>query len=435
MILETLYILFKSDTKDLKKGSQDALESTNKLNESLSSINNSTEQLGSSFIGIAQSLLGIVTSFASIHAIISSLSKTVHYDIDLGKTSRALGVNATQLDAWDGAIRQAGGSAEEFQNSLKSLAEHFHTTPAVALKLLPQVADVMSRISRYSAFTWGKSMGLNESTILLLRRGRRELEGMLDQQKELGLISVHNIEITTKYYQSLDNLEHSVRTLGNSVIDQLLPYFTGFFDVLTKGFKFLASHSDLIIGLLAGVSGAAISAAIAFLPLSTEVVSMATAVIVLIGLFALLYEDIQTYFKGGNSITGLFINKLKEIAHWVKTIIDLFGGFETLLNSFSPGTDLFEKLKDYFNQDKFSSIDLQYGKKQLGLAANNPFNSLSTNTVFNRSAFERNVDINMGPITINTQANDAVGIAAEFGKRTIDYHRQALNNFSDNIHA
>ncbi len=182
-ILETFYILFKSDTSDIKKGSDEALKTTKKLNESLKETDETSEKLGVKFFSIVESIAGLLTGFASLHAVISGFKNTVDYDIDLGKTSRALGVNVEQLDAWDYAVRQAGGTAEGFQNSLKNLAEHFNTNPSVALKFLPQLADVFSKISRFSAFKLGKSLGLDEATILLLQQGRREVEAVLKQQR------------------------------------------------------------------------------------------------------------------------------------------------------------------------------------------------------------------------------------------------------------
>jgi hypothetical protein len=436
-VLETFYLLFKADTSDLKKGSDDAIKSTEKLTEKLKSIDKTSEKIGSKFLGIASSLSGLIASFASIHSVISGISNAVSYDIELGKASRALGVNSEELDIWGNAVKQAGGTSEGFQNSLRNLASHFHTTASVAIKAFPQLADVFSHISRYSAFNLGKAYGIDEGTILLLQQGRREVEKVLKQQRELGVVTQKDIEVSTKYNQELQNLDHSFRTLYNAIVIPILPALTSFFKLLEKGLSYLTDHKDLVVGAFVGIAASAISAAIAFGLISGEIILTTAVVIILIGLFALLWEDIKVYFRGGKSLIGEYIEEWKKLGKLIDNIID--GWTDKFLNFLSK-FDLLKPIVDYIRNEDNDSLYSQnkYHKKGadlLAFASSTPLNTLTSNSVLNSSAFNRNFTINSMPIKIVTQATDAVGIASSISLTLPDHLSQATNYFADNNHA
>lgn len=435
-VFETFYLLFKSDTTDLKKGSDEAINSTKKLKGEINSLDKATEKVGSNFARIITQLTGAVAAFASIHSVISGLANTVNYDIELGKTSRFLGVDPEDLDLWGRAAKQAGGTAEGFQNSLRNLAQNFHTTAKVAMGALPQLADVFSKISRYAAFNLGKAYGLDEGTILLLQQGRREVEAVLKKQRELGIITKEDTEISYKYNQALGNLETSFRTLYNAIIIPILPALTSFFGILEKGLAYLTDHKDLVIGAFVGIAASALSAAFAFDLLTLPIIGITLAVILLIGLFALLWEDTKVYFKGGKSLIGEYLDEWKKLGKTIDDIIDRWTKkFLDFLDKFS----LLKPIADYIrnNDNTFSSFkksDQGRGIDLILSSSATPLNNQTSNSHFYESAFNRNFSINSMPITINTQATDAEGIAKHIGLTWKDQTSLASNLFATNTH-
>ena len=437
-VLETLYLLFKSDTSDLKKGSDEAINSTKKLNDSLHSIDKTSEKIGTKFLGIASSFAALIASIVSINSLMSGIKNTVSYDINLGKQSRILGVNPEELDIWSNAVVHAGGSAEDFQNSLKSLADHFHTTASVALKSLPQLADVFSHISRYAAFNYGKAIGLSEPMILLLQQGRREVEALLKQQKDLGVVTEEDTKISTAYNQELQNLSHSFRTLYNALVIPVLPGLTKFFQIIEKGLSYLTNHKDLLIGAFVGIGAAAISAAIAFIPLTAEFALISIAVILLIGLFALFWEDYIVYMNKGKSLIGEFKKEWEDLSNlinetldsWIKKLLKFLDKFGLLKDTANNIKEIQEAKKQKLNTADFLS---KYNLFEVALASNSkePINNRSSNGTFYESAFNRNLTINTGDIVNNIQSNDAEGISKEIGLKFSDHFALAMNNFGD----
>lgn len=429
MILETLYILFKYNSSDLKKGSEEAITSIKKVKSSIEDINYASDKVKNNFSAIGRSISGIVTSYLSVHAILSSLSESLNYDIELGKNSRLLGVNSQELEQWEGVVRHAGGTAQDFDSSLKSLAENLNTTPAVAIKYLPKLADIFHSLSRFTAIKLGKSIGLDENFILLLQHGRRELEEYLKHQKELGLVSKENIEITTNYYKSLDDLHNSVITLGNSILSETLPYISKFFNLLVISFEYLSKHSSFILSFLGSLAAGALAAGVAFIPLFGEIMLIVGALLLLSGTVGLVFDDLYNYFKGNKSLTGNIADKIQSF----KDIDKETGKSDSI-------EWLREKYKNLLGNDDFSKDEnfysnLDSAKSFFNIADQSPLNSLTSNSISNSSAFSRNTNINTGPITIQTEAQDAEGISQGLGKY-LNYHlQQSANNFADNVYA
>lgn len=420
-ILETFYLLFKADTSGLKTG----------LDESTKEAEKTVDKIGQKFGNLATKFAGFIASLASINAILSGIQKTVSYDINIGQQSRITGVSPEELDIWSNAVKQAGGTAEGFQNSLKSLAAHFHTTADVAVKALPQLADAFSRMNRYASFNYGKAIGLDEATILLLQKGRREVESVLEQQRKLGVITKEDTEVSKKYNNELGNLDHSFRTLYNAIVIPLLPALTTFFVVLQKGLGYLTEHKDLVVGAFIGIGAAAVIAAIAFLPFSLEVGLLTLAVILLIALFALLYEDLKVYFKDGKSLIGDFIKEWEKLSKIIEDKIDKWN------EKFLKFLDKFKYLKpisDYLRRHKEGGIEeyfSEHGRKLIDFSSKTPLNNATSSGHFYESSFSKNSVINTGDIIVNTQATDAQGISKDIGLTIKDQFSHAANYFAD----
>ena len=120
-ILETFYILFKSDASDVKKGAEEAEKSTKHLEQSLKNVGKESEHVGAGFAAAARSVVGLFAGIASVSSVIQSFHSAVNEITEVGNLSRELNVNVEALDAWGHAVQRTGGTAAGFQSSLKSL--------------------------------------------------------------------------------------------------------------------------------------------------------------------------------------------------------------------------------------------------------------------------------------------------------------------------
>lgn len=403
-IIESFYILFKSiGAAEVVKDEEKLEKSGDKLEKSLDGLDQGFKKVGSEITAIGRNLAGMAAAVLSAAAIFGSLKAAVSNVQDLSKTSKILGVDIETLDAWGKAITKAGGDANTFQSSVKSLAEHLGTSPKVALQALLPLADAFQRLGRFRAIQYGKKLGLDEATILLLQRGRRAVQAVIEEQKKLGVITKHDQEVTDKYTVALANTEQAFGSLARAVATEALPVLTKFFDVVaTPAFVYLTEHKDLIIGAMLAIGAAATVMAAPFIPMLASI----TAVTAAIGALALAYEDIKGFTEGKKSVTGTIFNNPQAAT------------------GDQGQTSIYDLLRNKVIDD------IKTGKTALNTAANNPFNSLTTNSIANTGG-DKNQNINISEITINTQSADAEGIRTDLLKNLQSHFWQANNNFAN----
>lgn len=431
-ILETFYILFKSDASDVKKGAEEARQSTEKLQNSLTGISKAGERVGESFLGIANRLAGIAAGFISVNAIMTGLSEAKNHAIELGTLSKVLGVNVSDLDAWSNAVVRAGGTAAGFQSSLRNLGHVFGGSPALALKILPQLADTFQRIGRLRSVYYGKMLGLDEGTILLLQQGRREVEAIIEKQKELGVLNEKAIAVTDKYRIASGELSIAFRSLYTALDITLLPVLTKVYDKIVPIVEYLRDHSNLVIGAFIGIGAAAAVMLAPFIIAQAPLLLLIAGVATLIGLFALGYEDVQAYLNGHKSLIGYILNKwplakdvIQDVFRVMRTEIEL------ILHPFKTLISLFEKLKSYFGGNNKLTLDIQNGQALLGQASASGFNSQTSTSIFGARA--NNQSLTVGDVTIQTQATDAGGIAQDFKTQLSKHFWQSNSTFDDGV--
>ena len=434
-ILETFYVLFKGDDSSLKSTATDAKKITDGLNTTFSDTAKAGDKVGASFVGMAKSLAGFITAAASVGAVVAAFKAATDYSIELNNVSRLLGVNITQLDAYGNTIQKYGGTAAGFQSSLKSLAQNFGTTPSAALQLLPQLADTFQRFGRFKSFQYGRMLGLDDPTILMLQRGRKEIEAQITRQKELGLVDKQNAEIAQKYNSALQDMSHAFRSLYTELGLTFLPVFARFADTITNGLIVLRKHIDVVKGGLIAVAAVTAILIAPFIAANAAVIALVTAVTGLIAVFALAYDDIKAFSEGHNSLIGDIIKKYGVFGASVHASFALVRReVELLLGPLLAVIDAFEKIGDYFKTgSKSFTAELKQGQQLLGAAGANYFNSQTSTSIFGGSTLAPSRSISTGDITINTQATDADGIATGFIRGLQDHFGQANSNFDDGV--
>lgn len=449
-ILETFYILFKSDASDVKKGAEEAKKSTQKLNEELNNTETATGKVGAAFSRMATEFIGVIAAAVSVGTVIAGIKAATDYSIQLGITSKQLGVSATQLDAWGQAAKRFGGTAEGFQSSLKGLSEHLGASPAIALKVLPQLADVFQKIGRVRAQRYGTSLGLDQSTIYMLQQGRREVEAVIAKQKELGLVSQANIDVAAKYNRSVMDTRDAFRGIFLELSLAVLPALTKFMDLILPAIEYLREHIELVKGAAIAIAAVAAVMIAPFIVANAAVIAVAAGVAFLIGLFAIAYEDIKAFMNGQSSLIGDILKKWPMVGTVAKAAFEALKlTLWAMIEPFRLIEKLVEKIFSYFkgpnktltvdikggqallDKDKNVTNDIKNGQALLKQASNSPLNPLTQSSLIASRTFSPSRNITTGPITINTQATDANGIAMGLQNGLNEHLWQANSNFDD----
>lgn len=389
-ILDTFYILFKADTSELKKGVEIAEKEVNRVEKDLEHLSKTSDKVGESFNGVLKSVVGLFAGFTSFHAVLSGAQGAIESIRQVGNASRELNVDVSALDAWGHAVQRTGGSAEQFQSALQGVAEYFGTTNEVALKVLPTLAQVFSRLNPRNAQIYGKSLGLDQATILLLQQGRREVEDIIKQQQRFGLVTKQQVEETRKFDNALYNAGLTYQQFYRELVTPLLPGFT-------KAINYLIEHKDLITGTFIAVGGSAALLAAPFVLANISVIGLTASVFALIGAFALVFEDIKKFREGEPSVTGYIARNVQN----------------------SPGRSLTlgARLTNF-----------------LGIKSENPIIQGLINQIAGRSLTDnRSTSVNIGEVKIVTQATDANGMALGASDSLHKYISQTIDHVDNGV--
>lgn len=428
-ILDTFYIMFKGDSSSAERALERVDRSANRLDSSLNRV---------------------ARRWISLYAIINQATHALKYAFDLTEASQQLGVNTGALETWGGVIQKTGGTLSSFTKTLETLAEKLGTTPKIALQSLPVLAAQFERLNRAQAVKYGKVLGLDLPTILLLQKGRAEVDALVKRQQELGTITEKDAGTFRRFRSELQDTGHGIQYIFLQMALKVIPVINNILHAIQDFTIHLQKHSGLIKGALIPIT-AAVTAFVASFVLANPIFYGAiTALGLLAAAFALVYDDIQVFQRGGISVTGDFINRfplmtavikdaLEGVKLFFKGIIWIFdvlaSDIETVLralkmvgNWISPYMD--GALKSLKVE---GDVDLFGAKRTIELANKNPIGSPAMKSAISNSLSNKNTTISIDKIEVNTQATDATEIAYGLGNALQNQFRQAQNEFSGGV--
>jgi len=90
MILDTFFVLFKSNSDDLKKGGEEAVKTTGKVEKKLKEAESASDKLGKSFGGMIKQASGAITALFTVGAVIAGFKNAIEHIDTIGLMSRQL---------------------------------------------------------------------------------------------------------------------------------------------------------------------------------------------------------------------------------------------------------------------------------------------------------------------------------------------------------
>ncbi len=356
-ILETFTLLFETDAEDVTRGAEDALDAVDNLEDQINRTDDSTTQLGESFLGLVESAQGAIVSLVGFGAITAGILNAAQYADDIGKFSQRIGANIEDVNAWSEAVIRSGGSATGLQSSVESLTNQltdfvltgggeaaevfarlgisaFDATGQVrsAFDLLPELAESFENLTSAEAVGFGQKLGLDQGTILLLQSGRREVDALVRKQRELGTITQEDADIAAAFNDAWADTRQVFNRLFTTIGNFILPILGEVLGSIQKFVQFLQENKTLVTGFFIG-AGAAITAfylpaviraAIATIAAIAPFIAIAAAIAAAGFAFALIYEDIQAFIAGNNSLIGLFVEKYPLIGDAIDAVSQAF---------------------------------------------------------------------------------------------------------------
>jgi len=382
-ILDKFIILFESKGADKVKRNQDDLKkSSDNLEKSFKKNQEASHKAELNFSALTKKLAALGTAMLGASAISSNLSSAFDYTKQLDFSSRSLGINIKDLDVWSNAVKKYGGTAESFSASIGNLANKLHTSGQVALETLPIFANTLQKMGRAAAFKYGAVLGLDKSTINLLRQGRQEVESLIKAQEKLGTVTEKDAIAARKFNEAWIDASQALRRSFLDLETLALPTLT----------KVLKNITDQIV------------------------------------------ENREFFKKTGRiRVTGL-LDKKSDNAEKSTTIEKIKESYRHLIETHRPNI---QNISNNTNINKNSlpdvKITLDSFNRALGAIANTPMSLISNTNPGGYLMSNNNVTINNDQITIETQATNSEDIAQNFTEMMTRQLRQANNTFDDGL--
>lgn len=279
----------------------------------------------------SKSLTGAISSlmaaFGGVYAIKQFVLNLTDANAQIERLSKNMGISANTLSAWGNAAELAGGSAQGLQSTMdmlskaqtelqftgqSSLIPYFSALglsmtdtsgkakplDSLLLDLAGSLEKVQATQGRATAYNLAASMGIDPGTINLLLKGRNEVERTIKQQKAQYAISQQQAEQSAKLKEKIVEVSQTFTALGNTILTAASPALEKVVDLMKQFGDWVRENKDFTQGFLSILAVGFAAVAAAAIPISATVATVTALSAAIAG----LYDDFQTWKKGGESL-------------------------------------------------------------------------------------------------------------------------------------
>ena len=341
---------FEYNAKDLEK-----------FNKDVSSSISTVKKLGKAVIASTAALLGFTTVTTSVTD-------------QQGKLSEEVGVSIDTIDAFQFALKKAGGEANGINQSLRQLSSRaseaargvgsgleafgllsISVTDANGQikqsdQLLLEISKKFEGLSKSRQIELAEKLGLTDS-VRLLQLGEDGIKNLVSEARALGVATKEDAAISAEFQDSLTEFLQIIKDISRAITRELAPIFISmkdqfsawwrenrnlimqnlpaYFEKATNWLKLLAIAAGIFLGVnLFGAIASGISLVgsltTSLKTLGGILVSVPGAILLAITSLAALAEDANVFFEGGSSVFGDLIEKFPEWATELKIIANIF---------------------------------------------------------------------------------------------------------------
>lgn len=324
----------------------------------LESFKNGIDSVKNTLLGLSV----VITGFAATTALL--VKGAADEAAELEKLSDKTGLSTDALQEWGYAAQKAGGDASAVQKDLAGLQERFMTTGKSAEKMLLDISGRMEGMSGQRANALGKTYGLSDDTIALLKKGKEGVEDLRKEAHKLGgIIPADSIKKAADFKRQMTELQFAFHGLTTQAAIAMIPALSkvveifkgwmetnrewvrlglealmggivsgferfwgvltkvaGIFDPLLNAIKPFLGDMDLVEEVTHLVTGALTGLLVVFSPVIAKILLIGAAITAVVWAF----EDFFTYLEGGDSVIGGLFDAFEQ--RWP----DLFAAIQSV---------------------------------------------------------------------------------------------------------
>lgn len=248
MVIDSLVLELGLDASKFTAGQRDAIDSLRRMEERAKSSGTQVEAQSKKILDLLSSVrreaIGAITGILGGRGIGEFVGYITNLNAQTGRLAYTMDVSAGTLRAWQGAISQAGGSAQSANSALGGLSSemsrftltgqssmlpvlsrlgvglydqnhNLKTTTALWLDLADAVQGMDP--GQASAFL-GMIPGANADMINFALTGRKAMEGFIASAARARDLTGQDVEAAKEYQKQLSLLKDSADGLGQSIV-------------------------------------------------------------------------------------------------------------------------------------------------------------------------------------------------------------------------
>jgi hypothetical protein len=342
-IIDAFLVTLGLDTSDYKKGVAESEEGQKAIRDSATKTATHMKEQGHNAGEFFTEMIAKAGEFLGIMMTVEGLKSFAEKELeaeDAGvKLARMMDLNVQELQGWQRAVKLEGGSAEDFNSSLRRVTSSLaliaiHGPRAKmalrlfaglgiqeealkgknAIQVFEMLAEKMHGMSGGMALGLGMRLGLSEGTIRLLMKGKEGVAELVEEEKKLGTYTEEDGAKAELFNDSMENVKTQFSMVGQKILVLLMPALQMMANALLAIGAWAKEHPQIIQAGIAGIVAAVIALSVALVPLVIELLpielitlAIAAAVgLVTAGVVYLAAEWNKWAHGGKSSLAGLF---------------------------------------------------------------------------------------------------------------------------------
>lgn len=274
------------------------------------------------FENVAKSAAKFLALIGGTMAVKRFIENQIEANAALDRFAQNLDQSANSISAWGNAAELAGGSAEGLQGTMDMLSKSqtelqltgqsglipYFSALGMSLAdtqgkarpvndLLLDLSDRFSKMDRTTANNMGRMMGIDQGTMQLLLKGRSEVELMIRRQKEYGAVTKQQAEEASRLRNAMVASKQSFEAFGRELLSAATPALEKMFAIFADFGSWIQENKEFVQTFLTIIAVGLAGIAAATIPINLTVV----AVLALAAAVAALWQDYQTWKRGGDS--------------------------------------------------------------------------------------------------------------------------------------
>lgn len=300
------------------------------------------------FENVAKSAAKFLAIIGGTMAVKRFIENQIEANAALDRFAQNLDQSANSISAWSNAAELAGGSAEGLQGTMDMLSKSqtelqltgqsslipYFSALGMSLAdtqgkarpvsdLLLDLSDRFSKMDRTTANNMGRMMGIDQGTMQLLLKGRSEVELLIARQKQYGAVTKQQAEEASRLRNAMVSSRQSFEAFGRELLSAATPALEKMFAIFADFGAWIRENKEFVQTFLTIIAVGLAGIAAATIPVNLTVV----AVLALAAAIAALWQDYQTWKRGGDSFIdwSKWEPGFKAAGQGIKWLKDLLG--------------------------------------------------------------------------------------------------------------